>query len=59
VFVRWFFLVGGTAFLLLSLYLRERPGEAAGIVALTFGLIGFFWVVPQLMIIAVQKWRSR
>ena len=58
VFVRWFFLVGGFVFLLVALYLRERPGEAAGIAALTFGLIGFFWAVPQLVLMAVQKWRS-
>ncbi len=58
VFVRWVFLVGGVGFLLLALYLRELPSEAANSVGLTFGLIGFFWVVPQLVIMAVQKWRG-
>jgi hypothetical protein len=58
VFVRWFFLIGGAAFLLVALYLRERPGESADTVALTFGLIGFFWLVPQLAIMAVQRWRG-
>jgi hypothetical protein len=58
VFVRWFFIIGGVAFLLVALYLRERPGESAQSVALTFGLIGFFWLAPQLAIMAVQKWRG-
>lgn len=58
VFVRWFFLLGGFGFLLLALFLRELPNEGAQIVALTFGLIGFFWVVPQLIIMIVQRGRS-
>jgi hypothetical protein len=58
VFVRWFFLVGGVLFLLVALYLRDRPGEGAQAVALTFGLMGFFWAVPQLVIMAAQKWRA-
>ena len=48
--VQWFFVVGGVLFLLAALFLREMGGEAAQIVALTFGLIGFFWLVPQLVI---------
>jgi hypothetical protein len=58
VVVRWFFLVGGFAFMLAALYLRERPSEAAHITALTFGLIGFFWTVPQLVLMASKKWRA-
>ncbi len=42
-----FFLVGGTLFLLAALFFRELNHEAAQIVALTFGMIGFFWIVPQ------------
>ncbi len=57
-FVRWFFLVGGVLFLLVALYLRDRPGEGAQAVALTFGLMGIFWAVPQLVIMAAQKWRA-
>ena len=48
--VQWFFVVGGALFLLAALFLREMSGEASQIVALTFGLIGFFWLVPQLII---------
>ena len=48
--VQWFFVVGGVLFLVAALFLREMGGEAAQIVALTFGLIGFFWLVPQLVI---------
>jgi hypothetical protein len=58
VFVRWFFLLGGVAFLLVALFVRERPGEGADAVALTFGLMGFFWAVPQLIIMAARKWRE-
>ena len=57
--VRWFFLGGGVVFLLLAVYLRDRPEEGAQSVGLTFGLIGFFWIAPQLLIIAVQKWKGR
>lgn len=56
--MRWFFLVGGIVFMLAALYVRERPGEAADSVALTFGLLGFFWAAPQVAIIAVKKWRA-
>lgn len=56
--MRWFFLVGGIGFMLAALYIRERPGEAADSIALTFGLLGFFWAVPQVAIIVVQKWRA-
>lgn len=42
-----FFFVGGTLFLFVTLFLRELNNEAAQIVALTFGVIGFFWIVPQ------------
>jgi hypothetical protein len=58
VFVRWFFIVGGIAFLVAALYLRERPGENASSIALTLGLIGFFWAGPQLLMMAVKRWRS-
>lgn len=53
--VKWFFIVGGTGFLMVSLFLREMSGGAARSVGLTFGLVGFFWLVPQLVILAVQK----
>ena len=56
--VQWFFVIGGTLFLFAALFLREMQGEAAQIVALTFGLIGFFWLVPQLIIWAVRNYRS-
>jgi hypothetical protein len=53
--VQWFFTVGGVLFLLAALFLREMNDEAAQIVALTFGLIGFFWLVPQLIIWFVKQ----
>jgi hypothetical protein len=53
--VQWFFGVGGVLFLLVALFLREMNSEAAQIVALTFGLIGFFWLVPQLIIWFVKQ----
>ena len=57
--VRWFFLAGGGVFLLAAVYLRARPEEGAQSVGLTLGLIGFFWIAPQLLIIAVQKRKGR
>lgn len=57
--MRWFFLVGGAIFLLAAVYLRARPEEAAQSVGLTVGLIGFFWIAPQLLIIAAQKRKGR
>ena len=56
--VTMFFFVGGALFLLVALFLRELNNEAAQIVALTFGLIGFFWLVPQLIIWVVRNRRS-
>ncbi len=56
--VQWFFIVGGSIFLLVALFLREMNSEAAQIVALTFGLIGFFWLVPQLIILMVRNRRA-
>jgi hypothetical protein len=56
--VTLFFFVGGVLFLLVALFLRELNNEAAQIVALTFGLIGFFWLVPQLIIWAVRNRRG-
>ena len=56
--VQWFFMVGGAIFLMAALFLREMNNEAAQIVALTFGLIGFFWLVPQLIIVVVRNRRS-
>ena len=53
--VKWFFILGGLGFLMAALFLRELRGDAAQAMALTFGLIGFFWLVPQLVIAAVQK----
>lgn len=57
--VKWFFIVGGVGFLMASLFLRERSGEGAQSMALTFGLLGFFWLVPQLVILAVQRWKGQ
>ena len=48
--VQWFFMIGGGLFLLAALFLREIQHQAAQIVALTFGLIGVFWLVPMLII---------
>ena len=56
--VSMFFFIGGALFLLVALFLRELNNEAAQIVALTFGLIGFFWLVPQLIIWVVRNRRS-
>jgi hypothetical protein len=53
--VKWFFIVGGAGFLMAALFMRERSGDGAQSIALTFGLIGFFWLVPQLVILAIQK----
>ena len=55
--VRWFFLVGGVAFLVVALWLRERPGEDNAAMALTFALMGFFWAGPQIVLMAAKKWR--
>jgi uncharacterized membrane protein YhaH (DUF805 family) len=57
--VQWIFIGGGVLFLLAALFLREMNNEAAQIVALTFGLIGFFWLVPQLVIMVVRNHRSK
>ena len=56
--LQWFFIVGGAIFLLAALFLREVNNEGAQIVALTFGLIGFFWLVPQLIIVVVRNRRG-
>ena len=56
--VQWFFMIGGALFLLAALFLREIQHQAAQIVALTFGLIGFFWLVPMLIIWFADKHRS-
>lgn len=56
--VQWFFMIGGTLFLLAALFLREIQHQAAQIVALTFGLIGFFWLVPMLFLWFTEKYRS-
>ena len=53
--VQWFFVVGGVLFLLVALFLREMNNEAAQITAWTFGLIGFFWLVPQLVIYLAKR----
>ena len=56
--VQWFFIVGGALFLFAALFLREIHNQAAQIVALTFGLIGFFWLVPQVIIMLVKNRRG-
>ena len=58
VFVRWFFLLGGLAFLVLALWMRERSGETSDAMALTFGLMGLFWAGPQIVLMTVKKWRA-
>jgi hypothetical protein len=55
---QWIFIGGGVVFLLAALFLREMDSEAAQITALTFGLIGFFWLVPQLILLVVRNRRS-
>ena len=57
-FVRWFFLVGGIAFLAAALWVRERPGDGSDAIALTFALMGLFWAGPQVVLMAAEKWRS-
>ena len=57
--VKWFFIIGGIGFLLAALFMRERSSDAAQAMALTFGLMGFFWLVPQLVILAVQRRQGR
>lgn len=52
-----FFLVGGFLFLLVALFLRELNNDVANGVAFTFGLIGFFWMVPQLVIYLMRRGR--
>ena len=55
---QWIFIGGGVVFLLAALFLREIDDEGAQITALTFGLIGFFWLVPQLIILVARSRRS-
>ncbi len=55
---QWIFIGGGVVFLLAALFLREIDNEGAQITALTFGLIGFFWLVPQLIILVARSRRS-
>lgn len=50
-----FFLVGGFVFLLVAIFLKELNNQTAKGVAFTFGLIGFFWIVPQLVIFLVRR----
>jgi uncharacterized membrane protein YhhN len=49
--VQWFFLVGGAAFLLAALFFREMSFDGAGIVTVTFGIIGVSWMVPSLLML--------
>jgi len=58
VFVRWFFLIGGVAFLVAALWVRERPGDGNDATALTFALMGLFWAGPQVALMAAKKWRE-
>ncbi len=50
-----FFVAGGGVFLLVALFLTGMDNEAARIVALTFGIIGICWIVPQLIIFMRQR----
>ena len=50
-----FFVAGGGLFLLAALFLKGMDSEAAQIVALTFGIIGVCWIVPQLIILMKQR----
>jgi hypothetical protein len=56
--VQWFFIAGGAIFLLVALFLREMNSEGARIVALTLGIIGFSWLLPQLIIVMVRNRRG-
>jgi hypothetical protein len=47
--VQWFFAVGGAVFILGALFARELPYDGMNIVALVFAIIGFAWLVPQLI----------
>ena len=49
--VLWFFLVGGALFLLAAIFFRELTFDGAGIVAMTFGIIGVSWMVPPLLML--------
>ena len=49
--VQWFFLVGGAVFLFGAVFFRELSFDGAGIVALTFGIIGACWLVPPLLLL--------
>ena len=49
--VLWFFLVGGALFLLAAIFFRELSFDGAGIVALTFGIIGASWMLPPLFML--------
>ena len=57
-FVRWFLLVGGIAFLVAALWARERSGHGSDAIALTFALMGLFWAGPQIVLMAAKKWRA-
>ena len=50
-----FFLVGGFLFLLVALFLKELNNQPAKGIAFIFGLIGFFWIVPQVIIYLVRR----
>lgn len=56
--VQLFFIVGGGVFLLAALFFRETSFAGADEMALTFGLIGFFWAAPQLLILGVKQWSA-
>ena len=56
--VRWIFLGGGALFLVAALVLRELPYEGAKITALTFTIIGFCWIGPQLVIMLAGQWSA-
>jgi hypothetical protein len=50
-----FFVAGGVLFLFVALFLGGMDNEGAQIAALTFGIIGICWIVPQLIIFLRQR----
>lgn len=50
-----FLLVGGFLFLLGALFLKELNSQPAKGIAFTLGLIGFFWIAPQVVIYLVRR----
>ena len=56
--VQWFFTVGGALFILAAIFVRELPYDGMNIAALTFAIIGFAWLVPQLVMLVSGRNRD-